>query len=213
MTGVYHGSFGNWVALACVFGGILSKRFGERRIALLALLISLLCCLLFPWIADSGLTSFALLILFLWGGAVVMDSPLFSAQVAANTNPSSRGTAFTIVNGVGFAITIVSIQLIGSMLNHHQSLWVIPVLAVGPGIGLLYNVVRVRSNWIQSRRLSSTFFNNHRLHELFHLNSFGSTANPVTLLKCAKRFSAYYPCCLYVLIPELPLSQLSYRNP
>jgi cytochrome c biogenesis protein CcdA len=43
---------------------------------------------------------------------VVADSPLLSTLVAQNAQAEIKGTTLTIVNSIGFAITIISIQLI-----------------------------------------------------------------------------------------------------
>jgi hypothetical protein len=46
------------------------------------------------------------------GMVVVADSPLLSTLVAQNAPAEIKGTTLTIVNSIGFAITIISIQLI-----------------------------------------------------------------------------------------------------
>ena len=43
---------------------------------------------------------------------VIADSPMFATLVAQNAPVAQKGTALTIVNSIGFAITIVSIQFI-----------------------------------------------------------------------------------------------------
>lgn len=123
-------------SLACVAGGFLSRRHGEKKIAGTALLLSGLCCLLLPFafqLPFYGLVSF----LIFWGMVVVMDSPLFSTLVAKSAPPALKGTALTIVNCIGFAITIISIQLV-SILRHPFGIeMVLVILAIGPALGLL----------------------------------------------------------------------------
>ncbi len=123
--------------VACVLGGYLSLKFGPRRIAFLALLSSGICCLLSPWILSQS--SFLLLLLFLlfWGMVVIADSPLFSTLVAGNADPTNRGTALTIVNCIGFAITIVSIQLLTALHTQSDSTAIYLILGLGPLFGLL----------------------------------------------------------------------------
>ncbi|WP_460575033.1 hypothetical protein [Hymenobacter coalescens] len=49
---------------------------------------------------------------FLVGALVlVADSPMFSSLVARSTPETTRGTALTIVNCLGFALTVPSIEL------------------------------------------------------------------------------------------------------
>ncbi|MCB9346424.1 MAG: hypothetical protein H6573_02805 [Lewinellaceae bacterium] len=49
------------------------------------------------------------------GFAVVGDSPQFSTVVARTAPPHYIGTGTTIVNSIGFAITIGSIQLLNNV--------------------------------------------------------------------------------------------------
>jgi hypothetical protein len=67
---------------------------------------------------------------------VIADSPLFSTLVARNAPDQSKGTSLTIVNCIGFSITIVSIQLMNSLLTEANARYIYLVLAVGPILGL-----------------------------------------------------------------------------
>lgn len=122
--------------LACVAGGYISLKRGAKKTAAIALSLSAICCFISPllFFQSSGL----LLIVFLlfWGAMVVADSPLFSTLVANNADGGSRGTALTIVNSIGFAITIVSIQLVTYLITFTDPLYIFPVLAIGPVLGL-----------------------------------------------------------------------------
>ena len=121
---------------ACVLGGYLSGRFGVRRVAALALAASGLCCLLSPlfFVADPLLF---LPFLLVWGMTVVADSPLFSTLVAGSAEPEVKGTALTIVNCIGFAITIVSLQLLSGVGEWLAPRWLFVFLLPGPVFGLL----------------------------------------------------------------------------
>ncbi len=68
---------------------------------------------------------------------VIADSPLFSTLVAQNTEAETKGTALTIVNSVGFAVTIVSIQLLNLLQEVINPSYIYLILAIGPVIGLL----------------------------------------------------------------------------
>jgi MFS family permease len=127
--------------LACVLGGILSEKFGPKKVALGALSISGICCLLVPVFAyfNEGIpTVLTLAYLFIWSLAVIADSPLFSTLVAQQAKAEIKATALTMVNCIGFAITIVSIQLLG-YLQPLLGNWIFVVLALGPLFGLIYN--------------------------------------------------------------------------
>jgi drug/metabolite transporter (DMT)-like permease len=68
---------------------------------------------------------------------VIADSPLFSSLVAQNAIPETKGTALTIVNCIGFSITIISIQLINLMMKSLNPNYVYIILALGPILGLV----------------------------------------------------------------------------
>lgn len=74
--------------------------------------------------------------LFIWSITVIADFPLFSTLIAQNAPEESRGTSLTIVNCIGFTITIVSIQLINLLSNTINSQFIYVVLAIGPILGL-----------------------------------------------------------------------------
>jgi hypothetical protein len=68
---------------------------------------------------------------------VVADSPLFSTLVATNAPPQATGTALTVVNSIGFAITIVSIELVNLLTEVLRPEHLLLFLAPGPALGLL----------------------------------------------------------------------------
>jgi MFS family permease len=123
--------------LACAFGGILSQYFGVKNIATISLFLSGLCCICSPLFLST--TSFYTLLGFLlfWGLVVAADSPLFSTLVAQNASEESRGTSLTIVNCIGFFITIVSIQLIKILSATIPATYIYMLLAIGPAFGLI----------------------------------------------------------------------------
>ncbi len=124
--------------LACVLGGYISKNYGIKKTARMALLLSGCCCLVLPLVFLLGNPTLFLGFLIFWGMVVIADSPLFSTLVAQNAIPEFKGTALTIVNCVGFAITIISIQTIGFLVQLSDSIWVYPTLVLGPLFGLYH---------------------------------------------------------------------------
>jgi MFS family permease len=121
---------------ACVFSGLVSSYFGTKKTAITALTISCLCCLLSPLFLFSRSVILFITFLFIWGLTVIADSPLFSTLVAQNAPEESRGTSLTIVNCIGFSITIVSIQFINSLSDKLNSQYLYMLLAIGPLFGL-----------------------------------------------------------------------------
>ncbi len=122
---------------ACILGGYLSTKYGAKKMASIALLLSCCCCLLSPLLFYTNSYIFLSFLVF-WGLVVIADSPLFSTLVAKNAPSVNRGTALTIVNCLGFAITIVSIQLISFLLDKVHIQFLLTILAIGPIIGLSY---------------------------------------------------------------------------
>lgn len=121
--------------LACVIGGYLSLTKGSRWVAAVALTISALCCLLAP-VAFLLPTGLFLVFLLCWGLSVVADSPQFSTLVAQSAPRENTGTALTIVNCIGFSITILSIELISSLSLMSPVHFALLALVPGPALGL-----------------------------------------------------------------------------
>jgi len=124
-------------SIVCVFSGLISQRFGAKQTATIALSISCLCCLVSPLLLFSSSPITLVAFMFVWGMAVIADSPLFSTLVAQNAPAASKGTALTIVNCLGFAITIVSIQLVNGLRDAENARYIYTLLAIGPVLGLL----------------------------------------------------------------------------
>lgn len=124
--------------IACVLGGYLSEKLGISYTALGALAFSGVCCLLYPFIFQLGITVLFIAFLIFWGLMVILDSPLFSTLVAQNAPVAYKGTALTIVTCMGFALTIGSIQLMTYLFElwGERAFW---VLALGPIVGLVSN--------------------------------------------------------------------------
>jgi MFS family permease len=97
-------------ALGCIIGGLLSRRWGNARVALSALAGSASMCLIFPPLAAAP-PLIVLGALLIWGVCVVADSPQFSALAAAACDRRDAGAALALMNSIGFAISIVSIEL------------------------------------------------------------------------------------------------------
>lgn len=122
--------------LACAFGGLLSSYIGAKRVALGALSLSGLCCLVSPVILIYGSTAAVLCFLLVWGIAVVADSPMLSTLVANSAAPELRGSALTIVNCIGFSITIASVQLLALTSLVFNTEVIFLLLVPGPLLGV-----------------------------------------------------------------------------
>ncbi len=123
-------------SLGCIGGGLLVSRLGSARIAAIQLFVSGVCCLLSPLLFKLPLP-FLLPVLVVWGITAAGDSPQFSTLNAQNAPPEIAGSALTLVNCIGFAVTIVSIQLLSILQPLLPSAWLLFALCPGPAVGLI----------------------------------------------------------------------------
>lgn len=131
-------------AIGCIIAGRLSRQYATEAVANGFLISSLTCCVL-VMLFWSFSPYFFLPLLFLWGITVIGDSALFSSLVAKHAIPRYKGTALTISTCVGFAITIVSIQLLSWLTSTLHIRYSILILVIGPMLALLnYQYSKVR---------------------------------------------------------------------
>ena len=123
-------------AVGCIGGGWLAKRWGSARVATLQLSLSGMCCLLAPWLLSAPLIWF-LMWLAVWGITAAGDSPQFSTLTASNAPKHAVGSVLTLTNCIGFALSIVSIELFTSLAQEHQLASLLPWLGIGPLLGVL----------------------------------------------------------------------------
>lgn len=123
--------------LACILAGYLAQYYTNKNVALIALLLSGSCCIISPVVFETNSMALFLALLFVWGSTVIADSPLFSTMVAQNAPSHLKGTALTLVNCIGYTISIISIQLFNSLSTFTNSNIAYTVLGFGPILGLI----------------------------------------------------------------------------
>lgn len=124
-------------SLGCIIGGFVSGKTGSARVAFFQLLVSGVLCLISPLLFHLPTFLFVAL-LVIWGTVVVGDSPQFSALTAKTAPKEYVGSALTIVNSLGFAITIFSIQLANYLYTVINPNYIFMALVAGPLFGLWY---------------------------------------------------------------------------
>ena len=122
--------------LGCAGGGLASLRAGSARVAFVQLAASGVCCAVSPLLFHAPTPAFLAFLVF-WGIVVVGDSPQFSALNAQNAPRELVGSALTIANCIGFAVTIGSIQLLNWLAAATSPALVFLALAPGPVLGLI----------------------------------------------------------------------------
>ncbi|RRH72186.1 MFS transporter [Falsigemmobacter faecalis] len=122
-------------ALGCILGGLIARRTSGQAVARASLVISGACCLLVG--AFGGALPLWLFgaVFLIWGASVVSDSPQFSAICATACPPALVGSALSMMNAVGFAITMVSIALTTAVAGG-LGLQTALLLSLGPLAGL-----------------------------------------------------------------------------
>lgn len=133
-------------SISCAIGGVLTKKFSPKSLATFFLLSSGVCCLLSPFFFLYANSMAFITFLIFWGLVVIADSPLFSTLVATHAPAEQKATALTITNCIGFAITIVSIQLLTWLSKELPISYLMALLALGPLFGLYF----MHSNRYQS---------------------------------------------------------------
>jgi predicted MFS family arabinose efflux permease len=123
-------------SIGCIVGGWISNKVGSAQVAFTQLLLSGICCLVCP--IFFGASSFILIsFLIFWGIVVAGDSPQYSAIIALSAPKELVGSALTIVNSIGFAITILSLWVIFQISEFVVVPYYLIFLAPGPLFGLV----------------------------------------------------------------------------
>ncbi len=122
---------------SCAIGGLVALKKGSAQVAFFQLAGSLVCILLIM-VIDLMPREVFILYLILWGALVVGDSPHFSTLAAKTAPPEWVGSALTIMNSMGFALTIPSIYLANYLMVTYRHPAILLFLALGPLSGLIF---------------------------------------------------------------------------
>ncbi len=121
--------------ISCSVGGLVSQKLGSGTVAMASLIGSGTCGLIL-WVFPEFAFWAPIPFLFVWGLLLSPDSPQFSTLVAQSVAPEHRGTALTLVNGLGFGLTIVSIQVTQFASGFLSPNQFIGLLCLGPVVGV-----------------------------------------------------------------------------
>jgi len=117
-------------------GGFLADRIGRTTLTMAAMIVSAACCLLAGLVFGAG-PALVLALGVVWGVTVIADSAQFSACVSELSPPGLTGTMLTTQTAAGFALTLVTIQLMPGWVDLVGWEWAFAPLAVGPILGTI----------------------------------------------------------------------------
>jgi MFS family permease len=121
--------------VGCIVAGYLGDRVGKARVAAAAMVVSATCCAVTP-LAFGASTVVLVLLVSVWGFAVVADSAQFSALVAEHSDRRYVGTALTVQICLGFLLTTVTIRLTPEIAAAVGWRWAFLLLVPGPLAGI-----------------------------------------------------------------------------
>jgi MFS family permease len=119
-----------------VGGGFLADRIGRTTLTMTAMAISAACCLLAGAVFGAA-PALVVALCVVWGVTVIADSAQFSACVSELSPPGLTGTMLTTQTAAGFALTLVTIQLMPVWVGWVGWSGAFAPLAIGPLLGTL----------------------------------------------------------------------------
>lgn len=123
-------------AIVCVPTGWLADRLGKARIAFWAMVVSGGCAVLAS-LTFGGPVWLVLPVLLVWGASVIPDSPQLSALVADHAPADQTGSLLTFQTALGFALTMITVQLTPVLAGLWGWQTVLLIMALGPVVGTL----------------------------------------------------------------------------
>jgi len=122
-------------AAGSVVAGVSAERAGSAGVAKVALATSALCCLL-STVLFGGSVWWLIVLITVWGASALADSAQFSFILSEAADRRYIGTALTLQTAFGFAVTVVTIQVLPYVADVVGWRLTPLVLAVGPALGL-----------------------------------------------------------------------------
>lgn len=120
--------------LGAMLAGHWADRIGRTTVTIAALLTSGICCLVAGFtfgMHPAIVTSLCLV----WGISVIADSAQFSASIAELSDSDIVGTMLTLQTCMGFLLTLITIELVGGLVDTIGWQWIFVLLAPGPFFG------------------------------------------------------------------------------
>ena len=122
-------------AIFCVPAGWAADRVGKAEVTIVAMAASGLAGLLTA-ATFGGAPAITSALVLLWGISVIPDSAQFSAIVADKAPPHLAGSLLTFQTAIGFALTILTVQMTPVAAQAFGWPPVLAALAAGPFLGI-----------------------------------------------------------------------------
>jgi predicted MFS family arabinose efflux permease len=122
--------------LACVAAGAVADRVGKAEVTIVAMAVSGTAAV-GTALTFGGPAWLTLVLVLIWGLSVVPDSAQFSALVADAAPPDLAGSLLTLQTALGFALTVLTVQLAPLLVDTLGWPWVLGSLALGPVFGIV----------------------------------------------------------------------------
>lgn len=123
-------------AVASILAGLAADRIGKAEVAIIAMVVSGLSALAAA-LTFGGPAWLTLVVVVVWGMSIIPDSAQFSALVADHSEPDQAGSLMTFQTALGFALTIVTVQVTPMLADVFG--W--PIVLAGLALGPLFGVV------------------------------------------------------------------------
>ena len=121
--------------LGSLLAGKFADQMGRTTITIISLIVSGLASLTVGFFF-GGDPRLLMIVLLIWGFAVVADSAQFSAAVSELTDGSYLGTALTLQTSLGFLLTLFTIRMIPPLQTAVTWRYAFMILAIGPAVGI-----------------------------------------------------------------------------
>jgi len=121
--------------LASVPAGWLADRAGRARVAMFCLIGSGGAALASA-MQFGGPAWAMVIVLLVWGTALVPDSGLYSTMIADAAPPERAGSLLTIQTALGFLLTAITVQAMPWVAGLTGWSWALAVMALGPAVGI-----------------------------------------------------------------------------
>jgi MFS family permease len=131
-------------AIGSIGAGLLADRLGRTTLTIAAMAISGSCAATIGFLF-GGNPAWLVTLCLVWGVSIVADSAQFSASIAELSDRAWVGTMLTVQTALGFTLTLVTIQLMPSLIDALGWRYAFIPLAIGPAFGV-YAMARLRAH-------------------------------------------------------------------